>query len=304
MYLYYGIISIVLGVAVAVLGFTGILPNLGATGIYMILFGLLMIGLNFVPSPESDESAPMPFLERLAKIFFSPAEVFKSFKSNPRWLGVLLIISILSGIYSIAFFYRLTPEVITNHTVEKLSESGFIQPEQIAVIKKQNMEINSSNLVKAGSFINSFVGFTFLAAFIGAVYMLIILAFGGKINFWQSVSVVAYSIFPVFLIQKSFSLLILFLKEPTEIHPILGQNSLLMDNLSFLITPAQSPVLYTLLASLSLTAFYGVFLAATGLKNAGERVSPTTSWTAAIIVWLIGLTIAVISALLFGGLFS
>lgn len=304
MYLYVGIGFIIFGLAIAVLGYTNILPNLGWTGITMVLFGGLLIGLNYVPESEKEDAQAMSFGERIIKIFFAPAEVFKSFRHHPFWLGPIVIISIISGIYSVAFFYRLTPEVITNHTVEKLSESGWVKPDQIANLKKQNREINSSKLVKAGNFVTTFVGFTFLAAFLGAIYLLIILAFGGKMNYWQSVAVTAYSLFPVILIQKSLSLLILFLKEPTEIHPILGQGSLLMDNLSFLVSAGQSPVLYVVLASLSLTAFYGLFLTATGLKNAGTRVTSFSAWVATIIVWLLSLTIAVIVALLFGGLFK
>ncbi len=304
MYLYLGIVFIVLGIAVAVLGFTNILPNLGSTGIVMVLYGGLMIGLNFVPTPENEEGEPTSFVNSILKIFYAPSELFKSFRSHPMWIGVLVIAAIFSGIYSAAFFYRLTPTVITNHTVEKLSESGFIQPEQIAQIKKQNQEVNESKLAKAGNFISVFVGYSFLAAFLGTIYLIIVLAMGGKMNYWQGVAVAAYSIFPVVLIQKSLSLLILFLKEPTEVHPILGQGSLLADNLSFLVTAGQRPVIYVLLASLSLTAFYGLFLTVTGLKNAGERVTQSTALVATLLIWLVSLTLAVASAFFFGGMFG
>lgn len=305
MYLYAGIISLILGIAVAVLGYTNILPHIGGTGIAMVLLGGLLIGLNFVPNPSVEtESEPMPVWERLTKIFFSPAEVFKSFRGHPFWMGAIIAASIVSGIYSTAFVYRLTPESINNHTIEKLGESGFVPPEQIAVVKKQNLEAAKSNLAKAGAFINTFVGYCFLAAFLAALYLVIVLAFGGKINFWQGAAVAAFSIYPVTLIQKLSSLLILFLKEPTEIHPILGQGSLLMDNLSFLVTPGDSPVLYVLLASISITAIYGIFLTAVGLKNAGTKVSPTTAWTIAVVLWLLGLTLSILSAVFFGGMFG
>lgn len=304
MYLYAGIISIILGIAIAILGFTNILPYLGTTGIFLCLLGGLFIGLNFIPTPAAEGGEPMPIWERLTKIFFSPSEVFRSFRTHPFWLGAIIIASIVSGIYSYAFVQRITPEVIANHTVEKLSEAGFVQPEQIEVIKKQNLETAKSPLARIGSFINTFVGYCFLAAFLGIVYLLIVLAFGGTLNFWQGLAVAAYVIFPVTLIQKLSSLLILYLKEPTNIHPVLGQGSLLMDNLSFLVSPGETPVLYVLLASISLLSLYSIFLTATGLKNAGTKVSPTTAWIISIIMWLLGLTLGVISAFFFGGMFG
>lgn len=306
MYLYSGIATVILGIALAVLGFTNILPNIGSTGIALVLLGGLFIGFHFIPRPASEEETgePMPVWERLIKVYFSPAELFRSFRYHPRWIVAILIASIVAGVYGLAFYQRLTPEVIVNQNTEKLGESGWIPPEQIAVIKKQNLELAKSPTAKVGNFINAFVGYSFLAAFLGAVYLLIVLAMGGKINYWQSLSVAAYSIFAITIIQKSFSFLILFLKEPSEIHPMLGQGSLLMDNLSFLVSPGQNPVLYVLLASLSLTGIYSLFLTAIGLKNAGYKVTTSAGWVAGIVVYLFILTFSVVAALLFGNMFG
>ncbi len=306
MYLYSGIATVILGIAIAILGFTNVLPYVNSSGIFLVLLGGLFIGFHFIPRPVSEEEIgePMPVWERLVKVFFSPAELFRSFRYHPRWMVAVLIASIFAGVYSLAFYQRLTPEVIVNQNTEKLGESGWIPQEEISVTKKKNIEVAKSPVAKVGNFINSFVGYTFLAALLGAVYLLIILAMGGKINYWQSLSVAAYSMFAIILIQKSFSLLILFLKEPSEIHPMLGQNSLLMDNLSFLVSSGQNPVLYVLLAALSLTALYSLFLTAVGLKNAGYNVSAATGWVAGIVVYLFGLTLTVVSALAFGNMFS
>ena len=81
--------------------------------------------------------------------------------------------------------------------------------------------------------------------------------------------------------------LVLYLKDPSEIHPILGQGSLIQDNLSFLVTASQNPVIYSFLASISLLWFYWIFLNAIGLKNAGEKVSGSIAWTAVLVVWAV-----------------
>jgi hypothetical protein len=76
------------------------------------------------------------------------------------------------------------------------------------------------------------------------------------------------------------------------------------DNLSFLINPAEHPVIYVLLASFSLLIFYGLFLNINGLKNAGEKVSPTIAWSASLAVWLIFMIFGLTIALLFPSFFS
>ncbi len=299
-----GIIVAVLGVLVAILGYTNILPNLGSTGVFLVLLGGLLFGLSFVPKPEAIESEPMSFPETLVKMFYAPTEVFQNLRRHPRFLGVALVIAVILGIYTFAFFERVTPEKITNHTIEKLAESGWVQSEQIETVRKQTLETNASPYARAGQLINGFSGTVFLIAFLSLIFWLITLAFGGQMNFWQGMAATAYAFFPLTFLQKGLSLLILYLKDPSEIHPILGQNTLVQDSLNFLIAPSASPVLYTVLSSFSLLTIYWLWLISTGLKNAGERVSSTTAWTSAIIIWVIGLLLGVVSALVFGNFMS
>lgn len=296
-----GIISAVVGILVAVFGFTGILPHLGSTGIILVLFGGLLFGLSFIPKPVAVESAPMSFPETLAKMFFAPTEVFQNLRRFPRFLGVILVMSIISGIYTTAFFYHLTPERIANYQVDKTAESGFAPEEMMPKIRQDTIEAYTNPMARAGQLVNGFVGQVFFIAFVGFMFWLIIMAFGGTINFWQSVSATAYAFFPVILLQKGISTLILFLKDPVDVHPILGQNSLVQDSLNFLIAPSASPVLYTVLSSFSLLAIYSIWLIATGLKNTGERVSPTAAWSASIFLWVAGLSLGAIMAFFFGG---
>ena len=84
------------------------------------------------------------------------------------------------------------------------------------------------------------------------------------------------------MIRYVLSTIILYIKDPIDIHPITGQNSLVQDNLSFLLVPSEHPVLYSVLGFLGLLTFYWVWLNATGLKNAGEKVSGSAAWTASL----------------------
>ena len=300
MYRLIGIIIAACGVLVAALGFANVLPHMGTSGIFLVIVGVLLIGLSFVPLPESVESEPMPFPMTLLKMFYAPTEVFQNLRRHPKFLGVVLMSTLISGAYTVAFVNKLTPERIANHTIEKLSEKGWVPADKMGDVKSQTLETTKNPYARAGQIVNSFGWGVLLVSFLGLVFWLIALAFGGKMNYLQAVSATAYASFPIVVIQKGLSFLILYLKDATEIHPILGQNGLLQDSLNFLITPSASPVLFVLLSSISLLAIYSLWLLATGLKNTGDRVSSGAAWTSAILLWILGTTAGTVMAIFFG----
>jgi hypothetical protein len=302
-----GIIVAVIGLLIAILSVLKVIPGLTQTGVVMILLGGLMIGLSFVDKPESDETPRMPTAETLTKIFYAPGEVFQNLRRHPRWLVAVLIMSVLSAIFYNAFLYRLTPERVTNFAIDKTLEMPMMDDEarrQVEAGRAQAIEDSKNPVQRAAQSISSFAGQVFLYAFLGAVFFLFALAMGGKINYWQAFAAAVYASFPIAVIRFVLNTIILFIKDPIEIHPITGQGSLIQDNLNFLVTSSEHPVLYTLLSAFSLLAFYWIWLNATGLKNAGERVTPAIAWSATLAIFLIGLTLSVIAALLFPSFIS
>jgi hypothetical protein len=295
-----------IGVVLIVLSFIGVLPGLGGAGGGLVFLGLVLLGLSFVPLPESaSDERPMTAPESFAKIFFSPAEVFRNLRHHPRWLAALLVMSILGGIYLFAFAQRLTPERIGNFMTEKITQSGFQIPEdRVAQMRQDNINQYKEPLRQAGSVVSGFVGMFVLFAFLAAIYFAVILAMGGRINYWQSFAATVYAFFPVMVIERILSTVILFLKDPADIHPLLGQQSLVQDNLGVLFNAADNPVLFSLAASIGLLSLYGLWLTATGLKNAGEKVSGGSAWTAAIVVWLFGAVFRAAAAAIFPGFLS
>jgi hypothetical protein len=127
---------------------------------------------------------------------------------------------------------------------------------------------------------------------------------GGNLNYLQAFSATAYALFPVWVIRQALNLIILFVKDPTDIHPLLGQTSLVQDSLNFLANPAESPVLFSLLSSFGILSFYWIWLQVTGLKNAGERMTGTIAWSAVIAIWLVGVVLGVVMAFLFPSFLS
>jgi hypothetical protein len=275
-------------------------------GFALLFLGLALFGLSFIRNTRSveDAPAPMPFFEKLGNIFFEPSAVFRNLRAHPRWFGALLIASVLSFVYTTAFTYRLTPERIVSFTLDKVAEKGWLPPDRLAEAKEQQIADAKAPAKVAGNLVTTFVG-AFVLACIGAgLYMLFVLLFGGRLGFWQALAAACWAALPPVLIGKVLSLVLLYIKDPDDIHPLLGQNTLVTDNLGALVKPADSPVLFAVLSVFGVLAFYHLWLTATGLRHTSDRLSSGGAWTIAIIFWGIGLLFAVASSALFGSFIS
>jgi hypothetical protein len=291
----------ILLVVAAVLKLVGYGP-----GIALAFLGIVMFGMSFIPRAETPADAPAPMspVQRVTGIFFEPSSVFRNLRAHPHWLLGLVIITLFTFAYATVFTYRLTPERIVGYTIDKTASSGFIPADKVEEIKAQQIA-DAKNPVKAAlGIIPQFVGVFVFTAVFAAIAMLLVMLFGGRIGFWQSFAVMIYAALPAAIITSVLSLVLLFVKDPDDIHPILGRTTLVTDNLGALFKPAEHPVLFAAASTIGLLAFYRVWLTAIGLHNAGERVRSSTGWTVAIAFWVIGLLLAAASGTLFGQFLS
>ena len=302
-----GIVVAVIGLLIAVLSIAKIIPSLTVTGVCLILLGGLVIGLSFIDKPDTEGSERMSTASTLGNIFFAPSEVFGNLRRHPRWLVAAIIMSLLSAVYLNAFMYRLTPERVANYAIDKTLQMSMLDDNARAKIEQGRanaIEQNKNPVLRTGQAVNSFVGEVFLYAFLGLVFFLFALAMGGKMNYWQAFAVAVYAFFPVTVIRQILNLILLFIKDPADIHPILGQRSLVQDNLNFLVAPADHPVIFVLLGWVSILWLYWIVLNSMGLKNAGERVGSTAAWAATLTIWAVGLLISLLFAMIFPSFLS
>lgn len=304
-----GIIVAAVGFIVAVLSIAKIVPGITSTGVVMILFGGLIIGLSFIDKPFEVETERMSTPGTLANIFIAPAEVFRNLRRHPRWLVALLLMSVMSATYTNLFTMRLGAERIVNFTIDKTLEMPMISGNEDA---RKGVEAGRATaiadaknpIVRAGQVVTGFAGSALLYCILALVFFLFAMVLGGKINFWQAFSVAVYAAFPVSVLKFVLNTVILFVKDPSEIHPVLGQQSLIQDNLSFLVVPSENPVIFSFLGAFSLLTFYWVWMNAIGLKNGGERVTGTIAWSASISVFAIIVLLGLTMAFLFPGFIS
>jgi Yip1 domain. len=301
-----GVVLAALGLVIAILSILNVVPGLTGTGVGMILFGGVVIGMSFInraPVENTEMSTPSTLLN----IFVSPSETFQALRQNPKWLVAILVMTLLSVTYSNLFLERLTVERVANYSIDKTLELPMMNDDArkgIEAGRAQTIADAKSPVKRAAGVFSTFAGSVVVFALMGLLFFLVVTAFGGSIYYWQAFSVAVYAAFPVAVIRFILNTIVLYLKDPSEIHPILGQSSLIQDNLSFLVSSSENPVIYTVLASLSLLSFYWIWMNATGLKNGGDRVSSSTGWSGALIAFGIVFFFGVTLALLFPSFIS
>jgi hypothetical protein len=268
--------------------------------------GILFAGFSFMRLPSiPGEPPPMSTLQTLKGIFFEPTNVFRNLRANPRWLAAIMIVGILNAAYLTAFTRRLTPERIINYTVDKLEEGAFKPPpEVLAKMRTEGVEQAKSPAYQAGVVVKTVVSAFFGVAIIAGLCLLGVMAFGGRMHYWQTYAVVAYIGLPFTVIQKVISLLILFLKSPDDVHPILNQDNLVYDNLGLLVASKDHPVLFVVATAIGVLSFYRLWLTATGLREGGYKVSSSAGWGVAITLFCLFLLLGVVVATLFGSFFG
>lgn len=299
-----------LGILIIVAGVLKVAPGAIGSGVWAIIGGIVIIGLSFINVPDAEGTPRESTASTLTGVFFSPAETFQSLRRHPRWFAAVLIMTIVTTIFTGLFTYRLTAERITNYSLDKTLEMPMIAnnedaKKQIEAQRADAIAIAKNPVTRVANSIGLFGSYTVATAILAGVFFLFIMIMGGKINYLQAFAVTAYAWLPVSLLRSVLASIVLFLKDPNQVHPILGsQGGLISDNLSFLVTPSQHPVVYTLLASLSLISFYWLWLNATGLKEGGERVTAGSAWMSTIGVWAIGILLGVAMAFAFPSFMS
>lgn len=302
-----GIVLFVLGIVILCAGVFKILVGGIATGGAVCALGVLLFALGFVPLPEvaANAPAPMSFFSRLTGVFFEPTNVFRNLRSHPRWVAGLLLVAILNAAYVAVFYQRLTPERIVNFTMDKLADSPIKPPpEAMEKARQDALDQATQPVQRVQTVVKSIVGAFFFLAILAGLNLLGVLAFGGRMNFWQTMAVLVYVGLPVAIISKLVSFIILFVKSPDDIHPLIGQETLVQDNLGVLFASKDHPVLFVTASAIGVLSFYRLWLAAKGLHEGGEKVSSSAGWGVAITIWLLALLLGVAAAAIFPSFLS
>jgi len=241
-------------------------------------------------APPSAPTAPtgpeMSTAETLTGVFFEPSRTFESLRSRPRFLVAAVILLIIAAMVTAVLYARVDMGAFMRERIERSPNAAQIS------------EAQKDTQVKLGKTIGMiFIPLSVPIALAAgaALYLLLVMAFGGSISYPQSLAVWAYSWLPPSVLGAVIALLVLFLKAPDTIVP----ERLVATNPGALFGEDASRVLVALLSQFDILRFYGLFLAALGLRKVA-KISSGQAWGVVLTLWFLGLLFAVGSAALFG----
>jgi hypothetical protein len=230
--------------------------------------------------------AEMSTAETLTGIFFEPSRTFEALRARPRFLVAGIILLVLACLVTVLLYTRVDMGQYIRDRIEKSPQAAQLSDAQKDMQVKMGKNLGmlaipaSVPIIIAGG---------------AALYLLGVLAFGGSISYTKSLAVWVYSSIPPSVLGALIAILVLFLKSPDSIDP----EHMVATNPAVLLGEDASKVLVAVLSQFDLLRFYGIFLAALGLRKVA-KLSSTQAWGVVIALWAIGALLRIGSAAIFG----
>jgi hypothetical protein len=251
---------------------------------------------NFTTPPRAGEAdgPEMSTPSTLTGIFLEPSRTFEALRARPRFLVAGIIIIVLSLVVTVLLFNKIDYSAFMREQITKSPRGGQMTPEQVdAAVGFYNGPIG-----KLFIYVIPVIGTAAYIAAGGALYLLGSMLMGGVLRYKQALSVWTYSAFAPSLLGSIAAVIIVLLTPADELNPAQA-GGLVRANLAVLAPHGGSPAIGALLGSIDLFTFYGLFLAAVGLRKVG-KMSSGSAWTVAGGLWLLGVLLKVAWAGIFG----
>ena len=232
--------------------------------------------------------------ETLGNIFFDPGETFESLRKKPKFLVAGFIIIAMFLTVTVILFQKVNFEDFMRQQIEKNPRTAQMDPEQ----KEKAVKMQSGAIGKTIAYVIPFVAVAVVFAAGGGLYLLGVMAMGGVIQYKQAVSVWAYSSLPPAVVGTIVAIIVLLIK-PADSIDLAHPETLSQANLGVIAGSSSGPI-YALLSSMDLFQFYGLFLAALGLRKVG-KISSGAAWTIVLALFVIKVLGKVGWAAAFGG---
>jgi hypothetical protein len=239
------------------------------------------------PTPEAPAGETMSTPATLTGIFFEPSRVFAALRYRPRFLMAAIVLFVLTAGVTAVVYMRVDMGQYIREKMERSQRNQNATPEQ------KELGVKIGKIIGAVGIPIS-VPITIAAG--AALYLLGVLAFGGSITYKQSLAVWVYSSLPPAVFGSLVAVLVLFLKAADTIDP----EHLLVTNPGAFLGPDSSPVMVALLSQFDLLRFYGLFLAALGLKKVA-KMSTGAAWGVVLTFFILRAVLAIANAAIFGG---
>ena len=243
-------------------------------------------------APADTMSTP----QTLTGIFFEPGRVFESLRHRPRFLVAALVIVIAFFAYYISYIQKVGYE---NLITAELN-SGTRGQQMSAEDRERSIHVQMNPAIKALRYGGPIITLALFFSIGGALYLLGVMLVGKSLTYKQALSVWTYSSLPPTLLIMLLNIILLFIRTPDDdLGIVRGQGGLVHANPGLFIDGHAAPMLASAAAGFDLFAFYGLFLAALGLRKVG-RLSSGSAWGIALGLWLLGMILKITFAAILG----
>jgi hypothetical protein len=242
------------------------------------------------PAPPARAAEPgaqtMTTPETLSGIFFEPGRTFEALRARPRFLvaGLLIVAAVMA--FYVTYVQRIGYDELVDAEIAVTRKADpNINDEQAA----QGARIQRGAIVKSIRMVSPLIGLVIIFAAGAGLYLLGVSLMGGSMSYRQGLAVWVYSMLPPTLLTTVLNFVLLFISPPEDSAEIVegGQRGLARANLGAFVDGGAHPVLATALGSLDILSFYGLFLAALGLRKVGKLKSGA-AWTIVLALWAVG----------------
>jgi len=240
------------------------------------------------PAPPPEPITPEAsggFLQNLIDIYFAPREAFARIVARPTWILPVVAATLVGLTFTGIWLQRVDmPEFVKS----EIKEQG--QWDKIPAESRDQVIEQQVKFIPIMVWVSGFVGPILFYCFVAAVLLFVFRFFyAGEVGFKQSLSITAWSMFPVGLVTTPLMLLIMWLKEDWNLNP----QNVLQANLGLLLDKAETAKpLWALATSLDLVSFWVIFLLACGFGVAVKKRTGSALWGVAI-PWAIMVAIKV-----------
>ena len=186
---------------------------------------------------------------------------------------------------------------MVTEAIESSPQAAQMSPEQ----KERAIAMQSGPIFKGIYYGSPIIVMAVIISAGAGLYLLASVLMGRSLSYKQALSVWTYSSLPALLLAMLLNVILLFLKSPDDYDIVhASRRGLVQANLGLFVDPKASPVLASLLSSFDLFAFYGLFLAAIGLRRVAKMPSGS-AWTIVLAIWIFGVIVRVSLAAITGG---
>jgi hypothetical protein len=229
---------------------------------------------------------------RLTGIVWSPGLAFRDVAARPRWWPPLVLIVLLSLVFSYLFIQRGGWE----HFFRQQAETNT-QMQKMPADQREQLVAKQIQFGPVISYVGSVVGIPIAALIVGGVFLLVFKTFlGAALSFRQAFAISSYAMIPL-LFSTAMTLITLLLKDPSEFdlqYPTLTNIGAFLDSVN---TPKW---LLSLATSIDAFTLWILALLATGFSAAARKISWSTAMAYVVGTWSIYVLLKMGWAAMFG----